>query len=273
MKMTKQQVLQYLRWLPAQIGLFNKAAFRMQINAIYDDDLFIVSYPKSGNTWLRFIVAYLKQGLEKEIQMSELEQIVPDVYVSKGIINSRRTDRIIKTHAPFFKYYPKMIYIYRDYRDVLVSYYHYRTGVGEFKGTFSEFLRSEFIIGHFGSWSNHIEQAFKTKKERPGNVLILKYEDQLLNFVGSAKAINAFCNFNRVDDYTTLEKLTRFETLKKNELDHGSAFMELSQAHFFREGKYGNWRSCFSSGDLDFIYGQENVVNTLKKLGYTIDPI
>ncbi|MGZ3933314.1 MAG: sulfotransferase domain-containing protein, partial [Bacteroidia bacterium] len=180
--MTKQEFLQYLRWLPAQLGLFNKGAFLMQIDAIRREDLFIASYPKSGNTWLRFIVAYLKQGLEREIGMNELEHIVPDVYISKDIINAMSGGRIIKTHDPLFSYFPKMIYIYRDYRDVLVSYYHYRTGVKEFTGTFSEFLRSEFIEGHFGSWPDHIEKAFAEKAKRPDDVLILKYEEQLADF-------------------------------------------------------------------------------------------
>ena len=122
----KMLLKQYLRWLPAQIGLFDKGAFLLQIDRILPDDVYIASYPKSGNTWLRFVLANMKSK-GKEINFRNIDQYVPDVYTSKCILNAQKSERIIKTHQTLFEHYPKTIYIYRDYRDVLVSFYHYRT--------------------------------------------------------------------------------------------------------------------------------------------------
>ena len=121
----KRLLMQYLRLIPAKFGLINKGAFLHQIKQIYHDDIFIVSYPKSGNTWLRFIIAYIKQGMQYDISFKYLEKIIPDIYTSKEVIDSQKTGRIIKSHNTYFDYYNKTIYIHRDYRDVLVSYYFY----------------------------------------------------------------------------------------------------------------------------------------------------
>ena len=44
-------------------------------------DVFLVSYPRSGNTWLRSMIAQLLTG-EKINSLRELDYIVPDIYYS-----------------------------------------------------------------------------------------------------------------------------------------------------------------------------------------------
>ena len=45
--------------------------------AVYADDTFIVSYPRSGNTWTRFLIANLLHP-EVEVGFANIDSFVPD---------------------------------------------------------------------------------------------------------------------------------------------------------------------------------------------------
>src|SRR6266705_2696851 len=66
---------------------------------IRSDDVFIVSYPKSGNTWVRFLLAHLLAP-EKEISFRNIEDYVPNIYKSSRTLEQREGRRYIKTHHP-----------------------------------------------------------------------------------------------------------------------------------------------------------------------------
>lgn len=265
----KRLMMQYLRWLPAKLGLINKTAFLFQIKKINPDDVFLVSYPKSGNTWLRFILAYLKNGTSTTINFHQLENIVPDVYVSKDIIDTQKSERIIKTHDIFFEGYPRVIYIHRDYRDALISYYYFVLAYKFFDGTFSEFIRSNIVLRH-GSWKQHIKAMKKYKQENPDKILVLSYESLLNNFDKSVESINRFCGFKKEVDLNKLKEKTSFSELKKIENEFGSRFMSNTKQNFVREGKSGGWKEFYSKEDLDFLYSDKELVSLMNELGYSV---
>lgn len=265
----KRLMMQYLRWLPAKLGLINKTAFLFQIKKINPDDVFLVSYPKSGNTWLRFILAYLKNGTSTTINFHQLENIVPDVYVSKDIIDTQKSERIIKTHDIFFEGYPRVIYIHRDYRDALISYYYFVLAYKFFDGTFSEFIRSNIVLRH-GSWKQHIKAMKKYKQENPDKILVLSYESLLNNFDKSVESINRFCGFKKEVDLNILKEKTSFSELKKIENEFGSRFMSNTKQNFVREGKSGGWKDFYSKEDLDFLYSDKELVSLMNELGYSV---
>lgn len=264
----KRLLMQYMRLIPAKLGLINKAAFLHQIRRIYPDDIFVVSYPKSGNTWLRFIIAYIKRGTQKDISFKDLEQIVPDVYTSKDFIDSQKAHRIIKSHDIFFNYYNKVIYIYRDYRDVLVSFYHFQVGLQVFSGTFSEFIRGGYMDAH-GNWKQHVSAAIKFKNEKPEHCLLLSYEDLLENFEENARKIAQFCNLDTDVDWNAIKQKTSFDDLKENENKYGSRFFDISKKNFLREGKAGVWKNVFSKEDLEYLYADKELLHIMQSLGYS----
>ena len=94
--------------------------------AVYPDDTFVVSYPRSGNTWTRFLIANLVHP-EKEVSFTNIEQLIPDTSSqSNRALKATPRPRIIKTHEYFDHRYPKTIYIVRDPRDVALSYYDFQ---------------------------------------------------------------------------------------------------------------------------------------------------
>ncbi|MGH9453777.1 MAG: hypothetical protein ACRD2O_07390, partial [Terriglobia bacterium] len=46
---------------------------------ILPDDIFLVSFPKSGNTWTRFLIGNLVHP-EELITFANVSRIVPDIY-------------------------------------------------------------------------------------------------------------------------------------------------------------------------------------------------
>lgn len=265
----KRLLMQYLRWLPAQLGLINKTAFLFQIKKINPDDIFLVSFPKSGNTWLRFIISYLKHGTERTITFNDLETFVPDVYVAKDTIDEQKNGRIIKTHDIYFEGYPRVIYIYRDYRDALISYYHFVTSYNYFKGTFSEFIRSNIVLRH-GSWKQHIKAMKKFRQEHPDKICVLSYEDLLYDFDNSAKRLAGFIGIKTPINIEELKQKTSFSSLKENENKHGSRFMSNTKTNFIREGKAGKWKDYYSEEDLNYLYSDKELVSLMTEMGYTI---
>ena len=106
------------------------------------DDVFIVSYPKSGNTWVRFLLANVFYP-EAEVDFHTIHELIPEV----GNEEIRRSDlsrpRLFKSHAPYQPAYPRVIYILRDGRDVYTSYFHYRQPDLDEETTFEEFLEED----------------------------------------------------------------------------------------------------------------------------------
>src|ERR1700691_1470587 len=65
------------------------------------DDILLASYPQSGNTWLRFLIANLVHP-NQAVDLGNLHQLVldPDVSVKRDFDRAPRP-RIVKTHGSF----------------------------------------------------------------------------------------------------------------------------------------------------------------------------
>src|SRR6266566_2478113 len=93
---------------------------------VYPDDTFLVSFPRSGNTWTRFLVCNLVNP-DDPVTFVGIESRIPEIYdVPDRILRRFPRPRIIKSHESFDPRYRKVIYIVRDPRDVAVSYYEFQ---------------------------------------------------------------------------------------------------------------------------------------------------
>jgi estrone sulfotransferase len=240
----------------------------LKLRRILDDDTFIVSYPRSGNTWIRFLIAHILHP-EKTIHFGTIDRFCPDLYRSHRIANGMAPPRFLKSHHPFYGRYPKSIYIYRDGRDVFVSYYFYLKQRGVSDKSFSQFLRGKlprhprYIL----PWHEHVSQALDFAQEYPERMLLLRYEGIETAGYEYARDIARFCRLHVSDRAlrTAAEKST-FEHLKRIERYYGPEIERFPEVEFFRSGKSGQWKAHFSKDDLDFF---ETIAgSTLERLGY-----
>lgn len=253
-----------------RVRLYDDRAARLRLKQISDEDTFIVSYPKSGNSWVRFILANMLSP-SKEITLKNIEEYVPDIHKSRERINKMASPRFIKTHFPVYDCFPRFVYITRDVRDVMVSYYHYAEGRGLFSGSFSDFLKSS-IPGSYGGWQKHVQNALSFAEKNGDRVLFLKYEDMLNTPDRAAWKIADFCRLD-ISPETVMNAVerTNFKNLQNVEKKYGAAFFNQPGSRFFRSGKRGEWASYFSPEDLSQIYSECGEL--LQSLGYDVSSI
>jgi len=140
------------------------------------DDTYLVEFPKSGATWLCFIIANLikrQSGLEKEVNFYNIHDFVPDINVSRDISEITPClsgSRVVKSHAGVNDDYNKVIYLWRDPREVMKSYFRFLVTLGQFEGTFGNFVRHK----KFGvpAWKQHVEGWLSESRQRTRMIYI-----------------------------------------------------------------------------------------------------
>ena len=130
-------------------------------------DVFVVSYPKSGTTWLQYIVYLLvrRRPLASDERLTDCFPHLEEVGASA--VESMERPRLIKTHlrrelTPFSDL-AKYVVIARNPFDCAVSFFHHTRGFPRHydfvDGTFEDFFDC-FIAGEvdFGDYFDHLAQ-------------------------------------------------------------------------------------------------------------------
>jgi hypothetical protein len=150
--------------------------------AVYPDDTFIVSYPRSGNTWTRFLIANLTHP-HQAVTFANIERLIPDCEAqSSRYLKRIPRPRVIKSHEYFDHRYNRVIYIVRDPRDVALSYYDFQRKYRQIQDGYplAQYVH-DFVAGSIGSadwgtWGENVGSWIGTRMGRPG-FLLLRYED------------------------------------------------------------------------------------------------
>lgn len=233
---------------------------------IFPDDVFLVSYPKSGNTWLRFILANLLHK-EANINFTNIHRYCLEMGRLDERHSSTKRPRLIKSHERFNPSFPRVVYIARDGRDVYVSYYHYLKNRLPAETSLKAFLKEPPTP--FGRWADHVDSWLGNCTGRA--LLVIKYEDIYLNSISTVRKVIEFVGIeaNDLDIKIALEKAT-FDKMKGLEVKHGRGKYKTGPDSFMRKGQLGDWRNYFGVDEKRVFKEKEN--QALIRLQYENDP-
>lgn len=232
---------------------------------VYPDDVFLVSYPRSGNTWVRFLLGNLIYA-DTAVTFSNIESRIPEIYFNRDrFLRELPRPRILKSHESFQPHYPRVIYIVRDPRDVAVSYYHHNVKARNIPDGYplSEFV-PRFIRGEFdrrfGCWRDHVLSWTAVRGGNPW-FIILRYEEMKADPAQALRRVVTFlkdCAFSAIasgdeaiERAITLSSPERMRALEKQEagqwvLTKGTR----SDKPFVRSATVGGWQSQLDSASV-----------------------
>jgi hypothetical protein len=219
---------------------------------IYEDDVFIVSYPKSGNTWTRFLIANLVYP-EKNPDFSNINHLIPDPEaLAKRTLETLPRPRFIKSHQYFDPRFPKVIYIVRDPRDVVLSEYYFDIKRGALTDGYplqeyiSRFVRGD--VNHpFGTWYENAATWFHARRGDP-RFLLVRYEDLQSNAMDEMHRIANFLGLAAEPERLTFaieqSSAGRMRELEKKQGHLWSSTRETRKDKpFVRSAKAGGWKA------------------------------
>jgi hypothetical protein len=222
---------------------------------VFPDDTFLVSFPRSGNTWTRFLVCNLINP-DDPVNFAQLESRIPEIYdVTDRSLRAFPRPRIIKSHECFDPRYKKIVYIVRDPRDVLISYYEFQLK----RRVISEELSLEDFVPHFmeseiepktGSWRDHVVSWTATRGGQK-NFLLLRYEDMLADTKKESTKIAAFLGLDsspeRIARAVALSSADRMRKLEKEQSRQWKETKKTRQDKpFVRKAASGGWKTILS---------------------------
>jgi hypothetical protein len=231
--------------------------------AVRPDDIFIVSYPRSGNTWTRFLIANLLHP-DKAVTFANIEEFIPDAEAqSSRYMNRVRSPRVIKSHQYFDHRYRKVIYIVRDPRDVAVSYYQFARKYrsvqdgSSLENFVSDFVRGRLNSASWGTWGENVG-TWTAARHGKDSFLLLRYEDLIAGATIELKRLAQFLGIDsslqHLLDAVNRSSADRMRDLEKTQSDTWiSTKNKRNDIPFIGPASTGNWKAKLTDRSVEEI--------------------
>ncbi len=220
-------------------------------------DVFLASYPRSGNTMLRFMLGEALSGVPSNFD--QIQRMVPEIGVqlhAYPLVPGGR--RLIKTHEPYRRKYRRAIYIVRDVRDVMLSSFARETAldvlhIRTLDGYVRPFMQGKMT--RFGSWQSHVHGWMNSPLAKRGDLLLVRFEDMRNQLEGTVARCLEFLGkevdpsvIRNVVHNNSLEKMRakedRAATLPKSPGEEG---------RWIGKGAIQGWRQKLTEQQLEVV--------------------
>lgn len=196
----------------------------------------LVSYPRSGNTFLRNVL-FEVYGVSSKTYLTD----------GHGPDEDWSNSQVVKTHhlpdnLPTALLDRPIVYLIRDGRDAVVSFAHHRKDVVAPESDFNQNLKEAVYAAegsHFRGWSAHVEAWL------PKAAVVIRFEDLIKDPIAACEKISRVMPLPAPD----LARLPDFKGLKQGTPEYGSGKYSHDGAlaqHWFRKGVVGGWREELS---------------------------
>lgn len=237
---------------------------QLQNMEIFDDDIFILAFPKCGTHWVCEMTQMLINGKAefspKAKESCMMEFHLPEEYVDlekPRVFNSHYTPRCLP--KAMFDKKCKIIMLQRNPKDILTSLYHHikNTKLMPNSFTFSEFLRYRMendgevqsnLFFYDKVWSECIAST-----DHP--ILVLQYEDIKTDTINCLSRLADFIGYPR--DEVLLEEIRNKCTVNQmrdaeKRRDSGVELLDSHQVStLYRKGVIGDWKNHFTVAESE----------------------
>ncbi|CAH0406342.1 unnamed protein product [Chilo suppressalis] len=212
-------------WFPCGFAELAPKIYNMEVRP---DDVWVITFPKSGTTWtqelvwqvandfnyakakdiplwnrfpfIEFALFFNEEKAQKEFGCDEENKAMLDAANKKfDQVSTMQSPRFIKSHLPLSLLPPalldscRVVHVARDPRDVAVSYYHHYHFFRfyGYSGNFKQFWN--LFIENRIDWTPYFENVKESWRMRNHpNMLFLFYEDALRDLPSTVKRVAAF---------------------------------------------------------------------------------
>jgi Sulfotransferase domain len=242
---------------------------------IRDQDLILASYPRSGTTWMRFLLSEALSGRSSEFKA--IRRIVP--YVGqhrKAMPILPGGGKLMYSHDLFSKdATERAIYVVRDARDVVLSEFKWQQRIGVYEGDLDPFIR-DFISGRgnpFGSWGEHVDSWVQQDRIDAGLLKVVKFEDLKRDANGVLRSVLGFLDVSLSDaEIQSAVESNSVEMMRQKEdrAPEGSFKKRVVKRNvrFVNQGSTGEWQKNLNASQERLL--EESFGPQLQRLGYAL---
>jgi hypothetical protein len=238
-----------------------------------EGDMMLVSYPRSGNTWLRFLLGNLVSG---QTTFTDLESKIADIYThtDRDLVRIPRP-RMLKSHEYFDPRYRRTVMLVRDPRDIALSYYRWHMRIGKFPQTFPlERFVDGFLAGGwdpYGPWGDNVG-SWLGAREGDETFLLVRYETLVSDPVAELARIARFLGIRAGTDSlqgaVDLSSVTRMRHLERTQSGESEVLRQAKpDVPFVGPAVAGRWRTDLPAQSANAIV--QTWSKRMASLGYT----
>jgi hypothetical protein len=234
-------------------------------------DALLVSYPRSGTTWLRFLLSEALTGRSADFD--------PEAAAVPYVGGQRRAPailpeggRLLFSHETINVGDRKIIYIIRDPRAVAVSEFRWLERRGLAPSSLDRFVH-EFIRGRsnpWGQWGRHVETWLASDAARNGLLCLVRFEDLAEDARATLSSVldflDAHVDDERIDAAVENNSFAAMREKEKAAPDRAFAPGVQRDKPFVRTGKVSGWSGTLTEQQVEAITSVWSA--SMRRVGY-----
>ncbi|XP_073338297.1 sulfotransferase 6B1 [Pagrus major] len=216
-----------------------------------EDDIMLVAYPKCGFNWMVGVVRKIiaqATGMDTESKMPPLIEFFGPEAIK--MMDEAPSPRFLGTHMhpdnipkSFYEKKTKMLVIFRNPKDTLVSFFHFSNNNPVLpSGRSWDTFYSDFMSGDV-PWGSYFDHALAWEKRMDDpNVMVVTYEELKQDLTKGVLEISTFFGFKLTEaQVQQISEGSTFSAMKKSSAaDHAIGNI------IFRKGEVGDWKNHFT---------------------------